>query len=135
MLQRLGRCQQVQARIDVGNSVEAAGLAQHVAAREFGRLDIGQVDRGALAGDRALAGAAVYLHTAYAQAACLRVDFHLLLARHGPGYERAGGHRAEALDGKDAVDRQAEVAAGILLRHRSGRSRQFAPQVVEAGAR
>ena len=77
---------------------------------------------------------AVHLHAAHAQAAARGIELDLLLLRDRAGNQRAGDHRAEAFHGEDAVDGQAEVAGGVLLRHRGGDARQFAAQFVQAGA-
>ena len=56
MLQRLGRRQELQRAIDLRDGPKHPRRGQHHAARQFRRFDVGQIQRGALPGQRLLGG-------------------------------------------------------------------------------
>src|SRR5439155_25116838 len=75
MLQRFGRWEEVEAAIHLADSLKAAGLGKHVAARQLAQLDIRQVQRGALPRYGPLGFRPVDLDPSHAQAPPRGVEF------------------------------------------------------------
>ena len=96
------------------------------------RLDAGEIQRGALAGDGLLRCRAVHLHAAHPQPLAAGMHLQLLLFVHRAGNQRAGDDRAEALHGEDAIDGQAKDRSRILGRNLGGQTRQLALELIQA---
>ena len=63
-----------------------------------------------------------------------RKDFHFLFFFHFARDECPGNHRAKALHGKDAVNRQAEKRFSIARRNIGGEADDFAFQLIQSSA-
>ena len=94
---------------------EVAGRDEHVAAREVAPLELGQVDRDALARVGVLDRRVVHLHRAHAHRASRRLDAQLVAGGDRARPERPGRDGADAAQREDAVD----VAAASRRRHRA----------------
>ena len=117
LLQRLGRRQELQRAIHLRDRPEYPRRGQHHTARHFRRFDIGEIQRGALPGQRLAGRLAVDLHAAHPQTAAGGVKFDFLLFADRPRNQRSGHHGAEAFDRESAIQRQAEMSRRGLLRH------------------
>jgi hypothetical protein len=131
---RLGRRQVAVLDVeDVGRD-DLTRVREQVASDDVLDRDPGQVDRGALAGDRLVGGAAVDLDAAGARRQPARQHDDVVAGVDPPAPHRAGDDRAEALDREHAVDRQAQHAGGVARRDRARRGRERRAQRVEPGA-
>ena len=108
-----GICQNLQAHIDAAGCIQTAGRGDHVPAPDFLFIDVGQIQRRALAG-RALGGiAAVHLNAADPAGSAERIHLQHIAPGNRAGKERAGHHGSKARHRKYAVDRKPWNPAGI----------------------
>ena len=114
---------------------DPAGVGEQVAAREVVDRDAAEVDRRAVAGDRAVDRRAVDLDAADPRGEAARQHRELVAEPDRAAEHRPGDDRPEALDREHAVDRQAEHAGRLARRHLVDRGGDRGAQVVEPGAR
>jgi hypothetical protein len=134
-LERAGGGGQV-AQLDVEDvrGGDPAGMREQVAAREVLHGDAAEVERGAVAGERARGGGAVDLDPAHARGGPAREHGELVTERDAAAEDRPGDDRAEALHREHAIDRQPEHASVRAGRQRGDLGGDRGAEVVQAGA-
>ena len=134
VLERLGVFEQRNLDFKLLRGLKDAGRGQRHAAGQLFHLHAGQVQRGALAGNGLVCGAAVDLHAAHARPLARRKDLDFFFLFYFAGDQRSGNHRAKAFHGKNAVNGQAEKRFGIARRNVRGQPDDFSLEFIQARA-